>query len=356
MRPLKNPLGLALPCAGVQYDGHCLPQILNEIEQITATPISLDADQLKRIGFDFGGSVEDLLIKDAGTFKDVLSETLAQYTDKAVLVYDGGISPAIVTTDATVKPGELKMPLPDLTSITADDLAKLLRDLIAPGSWSSEGNGFKIEIAGNELHAVNLPLALSKIELFFQKWDAANTGDVAKSELQSTYAKASSLLGQNCDMNADYPKPIREFFADLQTKTGLSFLIDFASLSTDGWSPRSTIPPDVSEATIGDLLDEICHSMRITFRAIDEKTFELLTMDEEKQHRDLEFYDCTTIINGPLNTGQMMELLRQSIQSAGYTPDDMRAYFANEINCFIVVAPQSIQRKIESILKRLEDL
>lgn len=348
-RPPKNPLGLALPCAAVQYNGQSLNQIISEIEQITGTHISLDADNLQRVDFDFGVRLDQLLLKEPDTFANVLLSVAGIANDQTTLEYDGGIEPVLITTvDANI-PTNLEMPLPDLREMNPDDMARMLRDLIEPDSWGKDN---KIVLADGKVTASNVPGPLSQLEVCLQKWELA----VGGTDFQSKSSRAQAALDQTIDARFEYATPIREFLAEVEQKTDVNFLIDFQSLSSVGWSPRSMIPANIQEESVGDLLDEICHSMNIVYRVIDENTFELLSTEAEKRHRDLEFYSCKKILAGPLQAEQMIELLRQSLQSAGYTTVDMRAFYAKEIVCFIVVAPQSIQRSIESILKRLEEL
>lgn len=353
-RPPKKSLGLDLPCAAVRYQVQSLNNIIADIEQITGTPISLDANQLQRIGFDFGSKIEQLLLKDPDSFANVVRSVFGSLNDKTQLLHDGGIQPAIITASDSTEVSQRSWPLPNLKGMNPEDLAALLRDLIAPGTWGKEN---KIELANGELKASHSPATLFMLETFLKKWEAAieNPGD-STDAFRSIYASSLNARQQSVDTKFKYATPIREFFAAVEKRAGVNILIDFESLSKEGWSPRSTIPAGVSEDTVNELLDEICHSMKIDFRLINDNTFELLTAPAEKQRRDLEFYDCKKILAGPLQTSQLIELLRQSLQSAGFGTNDMRAFFANEIECFIVVAPQSIQRKVEKILQRLAEL
>ena len=144
------------------------------------------------------------------------------------------------------------------------------------------------------------------------------------------------------------------FLTQLQQQTGVNVIIDWNALLEAGWNPNTHVASGFEEPTVGDMLDELTHSMDVGWRVINVNTFEITSKDVIAETVVLEFYSCARILAGTLNSEQLVLSVKQALQSANRNLNRARIHFAGEIQSFIVVAPESIHRQMEAIVARLE--
>ena len=123
-----------------------------------------------------------------------------------------------------------------------------------------------------------------------------------------------------------------------------------------GWNPRTLVPPDLDEATIGELLDELTHSMGLDYRVINENTFEITTIEDVNDRSQLEIFSCHKILEGKLTVEQLIDVVRNALRSSGENFSAWRVVFEPRIKSFIVLGPQTLHRQVDAILRRIEKL
>ncbi len=349
--------------AGVKYSGQLLTQMLAEITQITNVPISFDAEILQLQDFDFGYQIESIEATDT-SFRATIETALAvlnRQPDKPeiILEYDGTTPATITVRDGRTIRTEL-IPIPTLASPDQESkerLSQLIQQLVAPNSWSDADQSYSLMVDGANLSVTHHPLVLRQISEFCRKWNTAlaiRDGNSDAESLASRWIASSTSRQAKYESVPKFEVPIQIFLTQLQQQTGVNVIVDWNSLLSAGWNPNTHVASGFDEPTVGEMLDELTHSMDVGWRVINANTFEITSNEIVEETPLLEFYSCAKILAGTLNAEQLVLTVRQALQSVNRTLDRARIHFDQETQCFIVVAPESIHRQLEALVTRLE--
>ena len=345
------------PVKGIQYNNHSFLQVLAEVTEMTGVPITYDTENLIFEEVDFGFNLQDFRVTDT-TFAGLLNSALSTSGSQLVLEYDGNSAALITVEQRNILQTET-ITLPDLQKISPENFASLIQQMISPGTWKKDPTESLLEIDGASLRVVHRTSVVEKVRRFVQKWNVGlkvKNDELPASELDSRWVISEGARSANTSIDLASDMPILELTAALKRDNDTNLLVDFESLLPLGWNPNTEIPFGFTEPNVEQLISEIAHSMDVAYRAIDAKTFELLSKERLQELTEVEFYSCSKILAGQLNQQQLFELVRQSLQSANRLDGSTRAYFEAEIECFIVVGSQDVQKLIHSVLQRLENL
>ena len=358
-RPIdpRNLSRLTDPLQGVQYTDHSFLQIVAEQTLITGVPVSFDTENLIFEEFDFGFQLKDFQKSDT-TFAGLLQDALDQSGSNLVLKYDEN-SPALITVADRDQLKNETLDLPNLQKLSPDNFVSLVQQMVAPGTWQNDPSDSSLTTEGTKLQIQHRHVVIQQVRRFVQKWNVAlkvKNKELPIEDLANRWTISESSRSATTGIDLDRDVPILELASELKRENDVNFLVDFESLIESGWNPKTLIPLGFSEPNVESLISEIAHSMDVAFRAIDKNTFELLSKERLQELKEVECYNCSKILAGQLNQQQLFELLRQSLQSANRLDGSTRAYFAAEIESFIVVGSQDVQKLVQSVLERLEDL
>lgn len=349
--------------AGIKYAGQFLTQMLAELTQITNVPISFDAEILQLQGFDFGYRIESLEAIDTSfraAIETVLEEMNRQSDNREIILeYDGMAQATITVQDGRAIRTEL-IPIPTLSRPDQESknrLVQLIQQLIAPDSWNDGSQTYSLTVDGTHLSVTHHPIILGQISEFGRKWNTAlavRDGNLNAESLASRWVAGSASRQAKYESVPKFEVPIQIFLNQVQQQTGVNVIVDWNSLIEEGWNPNTHVASGFDEPTVGDMLDELTHSMDVGWRVINPNTFEITSNEIVNETTPLEFYSCAKILAGTLNAEQLVVAVRQALQSANRNLDRARIYFDAETQCFIVVAPESIHRQIDAIVSRLK--
>ena len=351
----KNYQRMFDPVKGVQYIDHNFLQVIEEVTNITGIPISFDTENLFNAELDYGFKLQDYQNTEID-FKGLLQTSLQQSGYDLVVKYKPG-SPALISISDVDVPRSAKIALPKLEKIKSENFASLIMQMVAPGSWNQHPELHAITIDGPHLQVKHLPSAIEKVRQFVQKWDTAikvKRQELPLAELETRWGLSAAARSIESNLELKKDLTILQFALRIQEISDVNLLINFQSLMPLGWTPKTKIPQGFSEANIEDALDEVAHSLNVTYRAIKANTFELMSKQRMQDLTEVEFHNCSKILAGKLTSQQLNEVVRQSLQSANQLNGSTRAYFEPEIECFIVVGPQNVQKLVSSVLQRLE--
>jgi hypothetical protein len=343
------------PCLGIQYKGASLSMIVRELTQVTGVPITIEAESLRASGFDWSEPF-DVNLSDTD-FAGAISSLLKQRGLK--LVYDG-TGPALITVWDRDDNVPFETPVPELdVDLQIDGFVKLTKTLIAPQDWNEEGGPHSIEVSDGKLLIKQTPPTNYLIATFIDKWNTAT--EIAKrggsrNSLATTRSLATPHLQKQFEINAKRTTDLTAYLSQVERQTGSIILVNWHALLGEGWNPTTRMPPTVHKQTVEEFLEHLSHSMLLTFRVIDKNVFEMTTFEAAAQAPDLEFYPCEKIRSGQMTADQLSQLLRQSLGIPNQPQTNLRIYFEPAIQTLIAVAPQSIQRQIEAILRRIDGM
>ena len=94
----------------------------------------------------------------------------------------------------------------------------------------------------------------------------------------------------------------------------MRILIDWNSLAPAGWTPATLVPGQFDEPTVGESLAQLSRGMGVTYRAVGEKTFEVMTFQEAAGRPELQIYPVGGIVNDTLKSSDLMEILWSTVQ------------------------------------------
>ena len=365
----KNVEGLNLPLEGLQYNKQTLPMILSDFFEITGVPVTLDADVLESAGFDFGYRTGELKVTKttfAAALNRILSDVAGAADSKFSLRYDG-TGPAQITVANADDRDAVELPSPRIENVD-DKMRELMVQLIknftgGDDVWDAGGQGaslaFSADEAADKIAVVNNPETVALVKQFAEGWNdavAVTNGDAEPSALDSTWLQSQNSRERQFRLNSQHDTPVLQFAAAFQNDTQINLLFDWDSLMQVGWNPRTKIPPGLSEDKVGELLDELTHSMGLAYRAINENTFEITTVEKVDTKPRIEFHSCHSILGGKLSEKQMVDVVKNSLQTATQNLGRWRVVFEPSIKSFIVSGPETLHRQIDAILKRIQEL
>lgn len=361
----KNYSGLNLPVEGVQYNDHSLLTVLADFFQITGVPVTLDADLLDDAGFNFGYRTNQFKLTRT-TFAKVLRQLLDEMNGvgggKFVLQYDGDSPATITIADRNQRPSvRLPMPkIPDDNDAARQELVDLIKHLTGSDQWDAVNGDASLQFEDDGLVVVNRAKVVSLVGKFVANWNnavAVTAGQADRELLQPVWTRSQASRETAFQWSARHDTPILQFLAAVQHATQVNIIVNWQQLQDLGWNPRTEVPPDLDEATVGDLLDELTHSMGLAYRVVNPNTFEITTIDDVNDRPQLEFFSCHAILaGGDLDQQQLVDIVRTALRSTGQNLSAWRVVFEPSIQCFIAVGPQTLHRQINAILNRVENL
>ena len=355
---------LSLSCGGIRYRDSRLIPVLRDITALTGVPFTLDTDSI--------------LAKHPTGSGEILNPTVSldmKDLDFAGVV-DAIIEPLGFSTTTTENQGLLihaTMPsgfveqnhqLPKFAQ-TSDEAGEQfvagLKGLFAPQSWIEEQEPATIELKGPEIVVKNTVLVQHEIANFIDKLQAAedlqqdpDDGDAVKA-LTTKWNAVSELLRQPTGLEKSTDGLLTEFLNKIFAKSGITVLVDWEHVIPLGWSPTTKVPGIINEENVGQALQHLARSMNLTIRAVDPVTLELTTFEQAAQAVDLEVFYLGKVLAGPLNEQQMLRLITETLGSQLQSPL-VRWHYEPNCQCLILLAPQSLQRQTDSVIKQLERL
>ena len=347
------------PVANVEYYGVPLNSLLRELTQLSGYVVNLDVQALSAEGV-FAGTPVDVKLSDT-TLAGILEEVLARLDLEQI--EENGVVTVRPKNSTAVSSRNFALPnLPESTVEKFQHFATSLPYLVAPRSWPAAPDIPNITIVGDQLVINQIGLIHNSIGQFIVKLNAgfvlnARPEDAAaRAELTSRWSRATESLNKPISLKPSLDQPIEAFFDSIQREQGVVISVDWLSLMSEGWTPVTKIPGNVSAETIGELLREISRSLEATVVAVDAKTFKLTSFYSAAESMELELYPIREIVAGPVKAPQILEIIEQALGAQLRSNPDLRLVIEPECNCLIVVAPQSIQRQVEVILDRLRQL
>ena len=348
---------LNLKIAGIKYDDTSLLDIFRELQIVTGLTVAMDTQswQANNVALD---TVTSINLKDQSV-QDVFSQSVQPFGLTAK--FDPVSKLVLVQSATSDQKTEVEYLIPEaIPDEQVSTFVKNIQLLIAAESWLSEVAPSTI-VVNNRKAIVNatahVHFQLGRLLDKLEKVAAFNAAPTPANleALQTIWDRAEKARGTNPELKVTVDLPLPVYLSQLQAKTGSVVLIDWINVVEEGWNPQALIPGNLIEGTTEDVLRELARAMELTFRAVDDRTFELTTFDAAVEKTEVEVYPCKDLLESGINSEQLRDfiffkLLRGQVESM---PASTRILFQDDLQCFIAVAPQSLQRQINSIIKRL---
>ena len=334
-------------------------QAVRLLSDLGGFPVTIDARQLalhqKEVDPRRKHQVE------AQSILEALNSLGEQQGLKAVTTETGVI--LTLEDDGELVQSSLSFPsIPDLGLEEKQKFIAAIKGMIQPEIWTAEpAEGApqislvndQISLKCNRTTERLIRSFVQKLEASYQLIRSPNDPEILD-ETKSRWSKTLPLQESATTMKAGGSRPIHAYLARLNLDTGMSVLVDWHHVTQQGWTPGTLVPGELSEPTVGDLIRELSVAMRLVPVAIDASTIVLTTEAQSKSWIDIEVYPISQALHQKINGNQIPKLLYDLI---GTKVNDhfVRVVFEPKCRCLIVVAPQSIQRQVESVVAELDN-
>lgn len=338
----------------ILYDNIQMDQFLVDFGNLTGVPLSLHVESLLAAGIDLDSKINmmetslsvssaiDKAVEPLGLRKEVFLDAF-----QIVLVADGW--------DQVVEKRFQPHQLADNTPEGHANLVRNLRGMFAEQAWTDQTS---IKYQDKELVVKQVPQVLFQIERLLNKLKAAqkiNTDPanaVAITTLKTEWRRSEEARKKKLNFKPGVDVRLSRFIRNIEQQAQVKILIDWNSLSQLGWWPATMVPGEFNESNLQDALRQLTRSMGCTYRAIDETTFEILSVNEANSRPELQVYPVKAIVAGVLTPEFLLDTLRQTflrdaqLVKVNYDPDSQS---------IVVVAPQSIQIQFEAVVDRIRE-
>ncbi len=243
------------------------------------------------------------------------------------------------------------------------ELAALVQELVAPGSWRSKGGRGTIEPQGGAMRVVQTAVVHDQILVFCEKLRNArgkplrSRGDPARFALTTRRQRAARTLNLPVSVNFHQPVPLIEILGYLGQLAETDVLIDRPALAAAGTTDRADVTLTVSDRPLAEALEELLKPLGLAYRVIDAQTIQVTTPKAVSARLELEFYPAAGRLTDGLTGSALVEQIKSRL--AGSTWSDAGGpgvlYFDPPSKCLIVLQSQPIQVAVERLLAEKAD-
>ncbi len=353
---------LKQPCAGLRYRDIPLVDVLRDVTVISGIPITIDTAST----IDHGNRerlIPKVSVDISDTdFRDAIEQIAGQvgWTSQTT---ETGIVLAAPDAGSVVEKTIDLAPIADLGDQGLDGVVDGVKAMIARETWFSNSPRFAISRSGMVLTVKHVPAVVKRVERFVNKISAAiklsegnSRGD---DSLQQAVATRLSLaqpnLSASCELDIDSRSTLDHLLNRIRAKTGVDVIANWETLATLGWTPLMTVPGNISEPTLDQMLRQLERSTDSTSVVLDAHTVELTTPIDAMQRSYIEFYVIADLFKQNFTPQRTLQLVQEAIENAAQ-PAASTTIYEPRCRCIILAAPQSTHRVVETVLLELRQL
>lgn len=333
--------------------------LADKLFRLTQIPITIDAD------------VVAAAILEPAKARSVegIEKTIAEIGQTAF--NDFGLAFVIDENGAQVvsskfdKPVQIEYEIPSAETFTEDQfegLVQSIKNSIDPDVWKNEENEENeaaLDVVDNQLVCRALPgtqihiaALMNKLKAaYLLKQDPANQD--AKKDASSRFEIRSKLDSVKLESGRVLPVRLETVANEIEKEFGLTILFDWRNLEREGWNPNVMVPWNPEGRSLTEMLNDICHAMKLDWRIVNDGVIFVTTHDEFDRHMDIEVYPRSAYKNIKLNEKQLMATLESQLGAAVSRNPTAVVSFQPKYDCIIAVLPQDIQFQLAASLKRL---
>lgn len=333
-----------------------LSQGVRTLADLGGFPVTIDARTIALYNKTVD-PIQPIDVKDQSLLEAL--ETLGKTHGLDVMTTETGVIFTIQSPGELVE-SSIEFPtLPDLDIEAKEKFILAIKGLIQPGIWGTDDLSPNLEMANDTISARCSPQTEQLIRSFIEKLNAsyqltqkADNAD-AKAKVVSRWASTEKLRTLDAMIQPGIARTIHASLTRLKQKSGLSVLVDWQAVVQKGWWPNTMIPGEVSEPTPEDWIREVAAAMKLVPVAVDSSTIVLTTREQAASWVDIEVYPISQKLDQQVKQGQLPKLVFDLI---GNQVNDLfvRVVYEPKCRCLIVVAPQNVQKQIESVVNELD--
>lgn len=319
---------LADPLQGITVEGVPLADFLQEMQNLSGVPITLEPDVLPL----FKMSPESLInLKAEKTkFGLALAEAL-KGTSLEIVTSDSGLIVRVRELVKSTAMDEPKMLLVnhavhDLVSdeARAGELAERLMALIEPGLWGDdEDEAVPSLTPGKEAFAIRQKKSVhAQVLVFLERLrvargikplNAAKGYDPAVFQLASRTERAASSLATPVTLNFSRSTPLEKILQRLAKTAKVRILVDWQGIAAAGWNPDAEATLTADKLPLSAALTALLDPMDLAFRVVDAGTLQVVTRETLASRLEIEFYPAADLVAGPEEGEAFLARIRSAL-------------------------------------------
>jgi len=267
----------------------------------------------------------------------------------------------------------LSFPAKDLTDGDEANLAELaesFKTLVAPDTWDEAAGGGSIAVnaAKGTLDIRQRRAVHSQLLVAFEKLRTARklpyaTGtkyEPALFALGTRSARVQARLQSPVSVTFAQPASFPRILALLEELSGLRILVDWRGLAAAGWNSDGEATLVADKQPLATALDALLGPMDLTWRVVDGRTIEVVTIERLAGELELEFYKVDSLaVDDPSGASLITKvraalgdsLFRDAGGSDSSGPCDLS--YDEPGQCLLAALPQGKQRELEALLETL---
>jgi hypothetical protein len=332
-------------------------QFLRFFTQLTTVPITIDPEAMVEAGVH----LEDRVEAHAGgtTAGNVLRQVLSAHGLEYVIYHDQLLltHPEAERTVARSVHYEVR----DLAPTTTGTLAGWVREFIEPTSWAETGGQGTIAAGKGELIVKQTGLVQRRVAALLDRLRAARglpqreKVDPRLVALKTRWARARSKLDMPVTANFRPSAKLSGIRDQLEDSTAAHLLVDQVTLAEAGRSVLSETSVAVEKEPLSQALAAALKPLGLGFRAVDEQTLQITTLEGLREHLELEFYPVRDLLHGGAAVADdFIGNLKAELAAARWsdTGGPGAIGFDPQSLTLIVLHNQPVQRQLEELLER----
>ena len=335
-----------------------LARIVDFLADFAAVSITFDPEAMARLGVTPNDPVSVQLTN--ATVGEILKAAVSRR--RLDYVVEGS---QVLVTDGpqhrrTLR--RIRYSVDDLAGDDPQDLADLIRKLVAPDSWHDCGGRGTIQPDGDGvLVVVQTSPIHHQILTFCEKLRTArgkrlrSKYDPERFTLATHLDRAAAALARPVTANFHQPTALARVLSDLQRIGKVKILIDRLALDAEGTSAEKPCTLKVAGQPLSAALDELLRPVGMAYRVVDAGTLQVTTRKAVTTRLELEFYPAADLLakRGPAE--ELAERIKGRL--AGDTWVDAGGggvlHVDRPSGCLIVLQSQPIQMSLEKLLAEL---
>lgn len=345
---------LALPLAGIKMPATPLRVLLDTLGALGAVKIQCDVGALARIGRTLEEPVS-VEIKSAS-----LAEVLGQVLKDHGLTFVATGDRVVVTVpELQAAPlTKVRYAVEDLAvdSVRLNQLADLIRSVVLPKTWQSQGGRAKLVIVEGALVVEQSAEAQWQIVQLCEKLRIAR-GLPMRSRLDAQWLVPQSrghvledALGRKVSVQAADGVPLAEIVRLLAARGGLEIEVDNLSLARYGIDPEAKVKIHIENLPVAKTLDRLLTPLGLVWQPIGLKTLSITTVEALQSSPIVEVYS----LGRNAQAGEaMVAKLKREVALGSWLPDGGEGIvvFDSASRALVVSQPYPIQVQVEAALK-----
>lgn len=283
---------LAQRIAALQIKRMPLGHFLDLVARLGGVPISVAPEQLQMAGITARQEVS--LDEREIRLDDVLRRALKPLHLEPVVQ---GPQVLIVRENAD-KPRDIDYPIADLLSptTTAENLARWIRQLIAPTTWQSAGGTGTLQASSDSLRIHHVQQVQYQVLLFLERMRLArklpprSRYPVQRIAPAPAYAVLADQLNASTTFTFSHYTPLREIFRHWQSELDAPLLVDWPALGELNLWPRTRVACAAANEPWQQALDEVLEPLGLAWQAVVGGAIQISTVDKVRTATQLELY------------------------------------------------------------------